>query len=94
MATATKQTIAKTLLSCLPQNVHHQRVLSRCLASARRLTALTVSMCGISDASMLAVAHLTRLQVRVLPAVGILPSRAVLQRSHACTVEGGDCLSM
>jgi hypothetical protein len=28
-----------------------------------RLTALTVSMCGIGDASMLAVARLTRLQV-------------------------------
>lgn len=28
-----------------------------------RLTALTVSMCGIGDASMLAVAQLTRLQV-------------------------------
>jgi hypothetical protein len=61
--------------------MHHQSVLSRCLASVCRLTALTVSMCGISDASMLAVAHLTRLQVRVLPVGGILPSQAV-QRSQ------------
>ena len=31
----------------------------------RRLTALTVSMCGIGDASMLAVARLTRLQASI-----------------------------
>ena len=54
----------------------------RRLALLRRLTALTVSMCGISDASMLAVAHLTRLQVRGLPVLGLLPSRTALRESR------------